>query len=756
MNKYYILILFLLLPFFSLAQKNNELLDWAATATQEKDYQAACYYYQEYIKQSDSLKTYVYSLYSNALRLSYLYVEAEEMFEKSIRLDKKNEFPENYFLLALTKKNLAKYEEAIELLKKYKNFQLKDNSLYAKRLSIEMEACLKAKDIINDTLAVFIEQLESKINTPYSEFNAIQLSDTAIYYSAIHPITTNHNVRVIENFYLSMIYMSYFEVSGFSAPKPISKKINNSKYHNANFCFNKNKDKLYFSRTQNHKKTSIWVSELKKHKWQTPKQLPAPVNVKEYNNTQPHIVRIDEDTDILYFVSDRLGGMGEMDIWYVIIHKGQFGEAINLGSNINTPGNEITPFYYPPTQTLYFSSDWHQGLGGYDIFKAKGAMSAWQNPENLGFPFNSPANDIYFTINEVDTDGYFSSNRKEAYSITNATCCNDIFSYEWIKKEKKYQIDTIFAKDTLSIPFLLTEILPINLYFHNDEPNPKTMDTTTQKNYKQTLDEYVVLQNLYRNEYAMGLDESEKEKAIAQIDDFFNSYVLKGYDLLEKFTSLLLKDLENGKSVNITVSGFASPLFSDAYNRNLSLRRIESLRNYLKEYQHGVFIPYMNKSNKNQLHIINVPKGKTMAKEYVSDNPNDKRNSIYSMAAALERRIQIVGYEEDTLYKNHEIAFAYPDTVLNFYPTSDITHYVKYIQIKNLDKDTVKIEGIFTDSKQIELQTENNILAPNTSTFIKISFTERVFRHTSSPLLHIHLKTSTKTKELTLKCVFNN
>lgn len=749
-----ILILFIFPSIFSFSQQNNELLEWADSAMKEKDYQAACFYYQQYIEQNNSLNTFVCLNYANALRLSYLYSEAERMFEKVIDLDTNTLYPEAYFLLALTKKNEAKYTEALQLLQTYKFRKKEDTSLYSKRLPIEITACSKAVNIINDTLPVYIEQFNSIINTAHSEFNAIQLEDTALYYCGLHPVTTADNSSIIDNFYFSQIYAAKFEVNGLSKPKPISKKINNPKYNNANFCFNFDHTKLYFSRAKNGQKTKIWMSELKNEKWQTPKLLPVIVNAVGSNSTQPFIIHSDENTDILYFVSDRSGGIGELDIWYVIISNGHFGEAINIGSNINTPANEITPFYHQATQTLYFSSDWYAGLGGYDIFKAKGSMSAWNNPENMGFPFNSPGNDLYFSINEVDSDGYFTSNRKAAYATTDATCCNDIFLYEWITKEKKYQIDTLFVKDTMNIPFLLTQILPINLYFHNDEPNPRSMDTTTTKNYKQTLDEYIALQNLYREEYAMGLVGKEKEDAVVQIDNFFTDYVLKGYDLLEKFTSLLLKDLQNGKSVNIIVSGFASPLFSDAYNQNLSLRRIESLRNYLKEYQQGIFIPYMDGTNKNQLHIVNVPKGKSMAKEYVSDNPNDKRNSIYSMAAALERRIQIVGYDEDTNYKN--INLMLPDSVLSFYASPNTTHYIKYIQIKNFEKDTLQITSLFTESKQFDIFLEKNILAPNESTFIKVSFTERAFRYLPTLLLHMEIKTASLEKEMIIKCLLKN
>lgn len=756
MIKRYILSCLLIFPLILVAQESNELLNWADMATKEKDYQAACYFYQKYITKENPTDARIYFLYADALRLSYLYNEAEYMFEKGLLLDSNHQYPEGLFLSALVKKNNAKYTEALQLLEKYQLINKTNTSLLSKRLAIELKACRQAPIVFNDTLPVLIERLPQNINTPYSEFNAIQLKDTALYFSALLPFTKSENISIIEDFYISAIYSTRFEVNGFSTPKLISKKINNPKYHNANFCFNHDKSKIYFSRTPNGKKTGIWVAEWGKKNWKNPKPLPSSVNYSGFNNTQPSIIQLDEETDVLYFVSDRPGGIGEMDIWYVIINNNQFGEAINLGSNINTPGNEITPFYYSNRQTLYFSSDWHEGLGGYDIFKAKGAMSAWENPENIGFPLNSPANDIYFTINEVDSDGYFSSNRASAYGIENATCCNDIFQFEWSPIKEKSHSDTLWTKDSIGTEQLLTKILPINLYFHNDEPDPKTLAITTDKDYKQTLDEYIALHNLYQEEYSKGLESKEKEEAVLQIDNFFNDYVLKGYDLLEQLTTLLLRDLQRGKSINITVSGFASPLFSDDYNINLSLRRIESLRNYLKIYENGIFIPYMDGTKENQLKIINAPKGKTMAKEYVSDNPNDKRNSIYSMAAALERRIQIFGYDEDTIISlQKDFSLSLPDSILTFSPLSDdITTYIKYIEIKNWSKDTIILENKTHPSNYFSTQLEKNIVLPKESVFLTLTFYYRIFKISSTNSINLVAKKANLKKDIRIECIF--
>jgi len=115
---------------------------------------------------------------------------------------------------------------------------------------------------------------------------------------------------------------------------------------------------------------------------------------------------------------------------------------------------------------------------------------------------------------------------------------------------------------------------------------------------------------------------------------------------LEAFSALLATDLESGTDVTLTISGFTSPLNSDAYNKLLAKRRISSLVNYFNEYQQGRIKKYLGKSSGDggRLTLVEVPLGEEQSDPMVSDNPNDLRNSVYSRSAAMERKIQITGY----------------------------------------------------------------------------------------------------------------
>ncbi|HLK96207.1 MAG TPA: OmpA family protein, partial [Hymenobacter sp.] len=124
----------------------------------------------------------------------------------------------------------------------------------------------------------------------------------------------------------------------------------------------------------------------------------------------------------LLFVSDKPGGLGSRDIYKIEI-EGR-GPAVNLGPTINTPYGEEGVFLHPDGKTMYFSSEGHNSMGGYDIFKSTYENGKWSTPENLGWPINTPDDDVFFVISASGRHGYYSSFRddgmgaKDIYQIT--------------------------------------------------------------------------------------------------------------------------------------------------------------------------------------------------------------------------------------------------------------------------------------------------------------------------------------------------
>ncbi|NRB64985.1 MAG: PD40 domain-containing protein [Saprospiraceae bacterium] len=136
--------------------------------------------------------------------------------------------------------------------------------------------------------------------------------------------------------------------------------------------------------------------------------------------------------ELLYFASNRGGGRGGMDIWYVTRNRAfadaQFSQPVNLGPSINTLGDEMTPYYDDADGMLYFSSNGHPGMGGFDIFKSEGDLMNWAIPSNAGVPYNSSADDYYYTEKPEGGGGFFASNRVFAGEKL-STFDDDIFAF---------------------------------------------------------------------------------------------------------------------------------------------------------------------------------------------------------------------------------------------------------------------------------------------------------------------------------------
>ena len=149
--------------------------------------------------------------------------------------------------------------------------------------------------------------------------------------------------------------------------------------------------------------------------WSELKSLGPNINGVKTWESQPSI---SADGKTLYFASIRESNIGfdpdnpTSDIYYSTKdEKGNWTKAKNLGSKINTPGNEKSPFIHSDSQTLYFSSDGHLGIGGYDIFFSKFRDSDWTKPVNIGYPINTKNNDLGFVVNTQGTKAYFASNK---------------------------------------------------------------------------------------------------------------------------------------------------------------------------------------------------------------------------------------------------------------------------------------------------------------------------------------------------------
>jgi outer membrane protein OmpA-like peptidoglycan-associated protein len=161
----------------------------------------------------------------------------------------------------------------------------------------------------------------------------------------------------------------------------------------------------------------LYVSYLQDDQWSIPESLGPNINT-EYRETH---AAISIDGQTLYFTSERPGGSGGSDIYMSELQEdGSWGSATNLGDAINSELNEEGPYIHPSDTVMYFSSNGHKGMGGYDLFMSiKGKDGVWKEPKNIGYPLNSPDDDVFFISSPEGNYGFYASNQYGSTGSTN-------------------------------------------------------------------------------------------------------------------------------------------------------------------------------------------------------------------------------------------------------------------------------------------------------------------------------------------------
>lgn len=644
---YYICIL-LVMAVNLRSQTNNMLRNQAVEAERNKDWYGAAQYYNR-LYSNDSLNIRIQYAFAEACRLSYDYDLALHLYLKIAGIDNGKRFPLTFYWIGQLLKNKEKYKDAKKWFVKFSKLKFKKNryQYYRKKANIEIEACDLAQILLSNTTSGPAEHLSDPVNTKLSEYGAFE-KDSTLYFSAIRFSERKTNdaqvaKRLGSRTVYSKIYVSEMKDQKFKKVKVLDTLINSKVYHNANTSFNEEETEMVISRctalNASDYTCDLYSSRIANKKWSHAVKLPEPVNQPSVSTTQPNFGVLNGRT-VLFFASNRPGGEGGLDIWYAYKNEdGSYEKPINAGKKINTPDDEITPWFVSDKNTLYFSSTWHKGLGGLDVFKSEFVNNEFTEPKNVGAPVNSSHNDLYYSVSKEGKRAYWSSNRTGSLFEGKLNCCNDIYRLT-IDEEKITEplIDTMrMLKEQMRL------LVPLTLYFHNDEPDPKRLDTTTMKSYETTFNDYKMLAPQYIKEYSKGLKGTSEDLAKNKIINFFTDSVDAGLENLKIFSEMLEKVLLNGEKVEITLKGYCSPLASSAYNINLAKRRISSLTVFFKQYKNGVFGKYIDNQTEGEGKLIfkYVDVGELPASK-VSDDLKDKRNSVYSPYAASERKIQII------------------------------------------------------------------------------------------------------------------
>ena len=215
-------------------------------------------------------------------------------------------------------------------------------------------------------------------------------------------------------------------------------------------------------------------------------------------------------------------------------------------------------------------------------------------------------------------------------------------NYESVEKDISFNLSDVKGlgkKITIEVYLKPPLSTPVALYFDNDIPKAKEMKIKGTENYVELSNTYFNQKESFISNFTKVLPEAEKFILNEQYDLFFDREVKMGTVSLEYLSKAIAAKLGEGKKLEITLSGFASPLGSISSNKLLSDRRIKTIQNYLLQSNQGK----LTESVKNgHLKFITSAYGENKSKKQVSDNPMDKRNSVFSLVASVERRVEIL------------------------------------------------------------------------------------------------------------------
>lgn len=348
---------------------------------------------------------------------------------KNYRQDNPEEItapPIAYFYYGRALHNNYKFDEAVAQYDFYENTFLKDKKSKEEIDFFKSQAAY-AKEIIASPIKVKIQNLGDSINSPFPDFSPVLSADEKTIIYTTRRNTSTGGIKTPDGQYYEDIVIAFKNEDGkWSSPKSISPLIN-SKNHEGSVNLSQDGQTLIVYKDDNGN-GNLYFSSWDGKEWSVLKQFGSNINSKYWESHGC----LSADNNFLYFVSNRPGGFGGRDIYRCAkLPNGNWSNAQNLGSTINTSQDEEGAFIEADGKTLIFSSKGHRSMGGFDIFTSKIDGDHFSAPENIGYPINTPEDDIYFVTSPDGKRGYFSSAKDGGFGE------KDIYSMDIITNVEK-------------------------------------------------------------------------------------------------------------------------------------------------------------------------------------------------------------------------------------------------------------------------------------------------------------------------------
>ena len=593
MKKIAITLLFLFIGVSSFAQYSKRLRDLGDKDFQNKNYAQAADDYKQalsdhyravaipfsiHIKASAQNKqpqtAYIYYQIGESYRLYQNYLNAEEWYYRIVGDSTITDYPQARLWYAVCLRAEGRFNEAIRQLKRFiKDY--KGENQYLVIANHELATCRFANEQYQYPDLIKVERFKKDWNIEGGNY-AISGHDSSYYFTS-----SSIGKKDINQVYLLQLFNSTPALINFNSNK------GNVQYSTP--CVDAGGKYMYL--TQWYKKGNISIltvclSTRINNQWTEPVKLNENVNVDGYNAMQPFIT---PDGKRLFFASNKPGGMGGYDIWVSDLDiNGQPVNNINLGSTVNTLFDEEAPYFDSADAKLIFSSKGFIGLGGFDFFESDWLDGKWSTPVNMGYPMNSPKDDLYYYPGGTTGKFYISSDRE-------SECCLNIFQgsgYYMIVKgivsdcnaQQPLAGVKVSLVDSLSSSKIDTKVTDANgaYEFKINDKHPyhvvieKSGYFTKQQEVPaiDTVAKNVLIGNICIQQYV-----ENKPIEIKNILYDFDKATLRPESKLA--LDSLVSLLNSNPSIKIELSSYTDSLGSDEYNIDLSQKRAKVCVEYL-------------------------------------------------------------------------------------------------------------------------------------------------------------------------------
>ncbi|MDY0315108.1 MAG: OmpA family protein, partial [Bacteroidales bacterium] len=343
-----------------------------------------------------------------------------------------------HFLLGQAFQYNFKFDEALTNYRSFKNEYLASSSKKSKKknepeydVDKKIKECEAGKNLVKNPVRVFIDNLGPTVNSKYPDYGPVITTDQSVLiFTSRREGSTGEEIDPNDMLYYEDLYISYNDEKGWS--QAVNMRSLNTSGHDATVGLSPDGQILYTYKGVPD--GTIFESKLKGDNWSKPKELGKNINTK-YHETS---ASISYDGRKLYFVSERPkdgfgnSSYGGKDIFVSELQpNGNWGPAKNVGAPINTKYDEEGVFMHPDGRTMYFSSKRDGGMGGYDIYYSENdGAGNWSEPVNIGYPINTPEDDVFFVVAGNARYAYYSSSHEGGYGL------QDIYRITFLGPEK--------------------------------------------------------------------------------------------------------------------------------------------------------------------------------------------------------------------------------------------------------------------------------------------------------------------------------